>query len=236
MTRLLHSLALLLAAVLLVAAADRVARAGPLEDVDNPYHVIFATSVEVGVSVNDSIGQLNDIGGFTSADWLCTFRAYSAGLVPDWDGVTPVYRALLSTDDVDARDHVAIAGEVRNLHGDLLADDAADLWDGSLDNPVGYDEFATAITSDTEVWTGTGDNGTASSDTCDSWTNPAAAFGTFGSMDQTSKNWVADGDLGCNETARLYAVSPLYEVPEPASLALFTLSALLIIARRRRHE
>ena len=69
----------------------------------------------------------------TYADTLCSNLANAAGRGTGWT-------AVLSTDSVSAKDRITITGKIYNTHGDLIANGASDLWDGNIQNAVGYDE------------------------------------------------------------------------------------------------
>jgi hypothetical protein len=74
------------------------------------------------------------------------------------EGIT--WRAIASTDSVDARDH-AVAGAdtpVFNMHMQQVASGFDDLWDGSLSSDLAYDELGRSNGGD--VWTGSNANGT----------------------------------------------------------------------------
>jgi len=139
------------------------------------YHILFATSTVAYVTNDTSVPPPTpaEFGGIDAADWIVTYRAAFAGLVPGWNGLDLVYRSILSIDGDNAVDRLSIVGPVYNTNGDLLANDAADLWDGSLVNPVGYNEKGELIASNTQVWTGTGMFGTwASGESCGDWDIP----------------------------------------------------------------
>jgi len=90
-------------------------------------------------------------GGLAGADAECQRLASATG----FEGA---YRALLSTETVDARSRILRPAPIFNSIGQLVANDPADLWDGSLLNAVRYDEkggVGFAI-----VWTGTDSDGT----------------------------------------------------------------------------
>ena len=77
--------------------------------------------------------------GLDSADSLVTYAAWQANLLPNWNFQDNVYHAVLSTQAHNAKDRLDIEAPIYNMHGDLIATGAADLWDGTIDNPVGYD-------------------------------------------------------------------------------------------------
>ena len=75
-------------------------------------HLIFLSS-----------GQLPpNFWGIDVADGACQAFATDAGLAGDWV-------AVISDANVAVRDRVVIGGPIRNMVDELVANDAADLWD-----------------------------------------------------------------------------------------------------------
>lgn len=123
-------------------------------------HFLFTTS-----AVYDG-----NLGGLTGADAKCMERAKAAGLKGD-------YKALLSTSTVHAKDRINIRGKVFRIDGALLANNAADLWDGNLNNTLTVDEAGapTVANLNQTPWTGSTPTGLLNSErgntTCGDWTN-----------------------------------------------------------------
>ena len=89
-------LAALLALILALLAA--AATATPLT-----YQEVFVTSFTTAISTNTAVPPpFPGWGGIDAADWACTFAAYNAGRVPSWDGISPFWKAILSTNTVDS--------------------------------------------------------------------------------------------------------------------------------------
>jgi len=201
------------------------------------YHILFATSNLTRVTGDTSVPPPSptEFGGIAAADWDVTYHAAFAGLVPGWNGLDLVYRSILSIDGDNAVDRLSIVGPVYNTNGDLLANDAADLWDGSLANPVGYDEKGILIASNTQVWTGTLIIGTWSSgQSCGDWDIPLSTeFGRQGNATLSNNQWIYGGLNSCNNTARLYGLSPAITVPEPSTLFLTALGLLSVAGTLR---
>ncbi len=74
-----------------------------------------------------------------------TYAAATSGLIDDWQGVDIVYHAILSAPGNNAIDRLQISGPIYNIHGELVALDKADLWDGTIAHPIGYDEFGNQV-------------------------------------------------------------------------------------------
>ena len=86
-------------------------------------------------------------------------RGGHAGIQANSDG----FRAVASTEDVDARDNIAIynSSPIYWLGGNKVADDTADFFDGSWDdieNP--RDQHGNRISTRSRVWTGSLNDGT----------------------------------------------------------------------------
>jgi hypothetical protein len=117
---------------------------------------------------------------------------------------------------------VIVTGPLYNTNGDLLASGGAELWSSPrLNVPVGYDEFGAAITSDPLVWSGTTSSGGHNAGShCGDWNDPNTSGRAGDSLSDHS--WVSAQDIGCDEQARLYCVSPpLSFQPDPNSPAPF---------------
>ncbi|MGE0173257.1 MAG: hypothetical protein AB7T49_10740 [Oligoflexales bacterium] len=146
-----------------------------------PYnHRIFITS-----------GTFNgNLGGSASANSICQSQASNAALPGDW-------RALLSMPGRNARD-IPILGEVRNMLGQLVATDQGDLWDGNIQNSIGYDQFGAGISK--QALTGSTPSGTyAAGQTCGDYTN-MSGNGQAGSSTMTNNGWISNGAPACSTT------------------------------------
>lgn len=125
------------------------------------------------------------IDGLSGADNLCQAAANRSGLIPPG-----IYIAWLSTPATDARDRLPANafGYVLPDGVTIVADNKADLLDGSLDNSIDQTEFGATIGS-THVWTGTFASGLAAGDlvVCSGWETdnsfPSARVGDSASTD-----------------------------------------------------
>ena len=193
------------------------------------YQLIFVTSFLTAITGDQSFPPSPPLfGNRTDADWLVTSAAYNGGLLTNWDGASIVWKALLSDDpgtpQANAKDYVPITAPLYNTHGDLIASSAAQLWSGSIDNPVLYDETGTAVTSyppenrSDVVWTGTRPNGTATDNTCNNWntigTSASAEIGdcTCITYAGNTNAWIDQSVQTANMAGRLYGVSPVFAV------------------------
>jgi len=101
-----------------------------------------------------------DFGGLAGGDAICQERAEAKGLNGTWT-------AWLSDDNADAIDRIP-DGEYQLVDGTVIADDKADLTDGTLKAPINLDEFG--FPDGIQVWTGTDAEGTGTDENCNNWT------------------------------------------------------------------
>jgi hypothetical protein len=140
-----------------------------------------------------------NLGGVLGADAKCQSLADGAGL-------SGTYKAWLSSGAVSARERLThSAFPYALVTGDKVADDWADLTDGTLDHAINVDQFGNAVTSNS-VWTGTttaGDEGFLWN--CSGWYDAGPVMsGGYGRHDLSDGRWTnAQLDL-CNVSNRLY--------------------------------
>jgi hypothetical protein len=223
--------AIVLSAMVLACLASSASATGVLVDTLPPppglqpgdvYHRVFVTgnsfSVVTGASYPPDTGDLH---GLASADYQVSDAASQAGLVANWDqlGGDLPYHAILSGPD-NAKDRLSIVGPIYNMHNELIATSAADLWDGSIAHAIGYDESGSPVPAGTKVWTGTSPLGTTTLDTARNWTNPNTSA-TCGDPLVATLEWISGLDWHANLPARLYGLSgPMTVVPEPSGVVL----------------
>ncbi|MEM6331359.1 MAG: hypothetical protein AAF790_14090, partial [Planctomycetota bacterium] len=208
----IRTAACLLAAAAAVAATPALAQFGPDGQVGpgESYHIAFATSFQTRMTTDRSVPPSGNIfGGIEAASWLTTLAAAQSGLLPDWNGQDILYRAVLSDSTGNAVDTTGIQGRVYNTAGQLLATDAADFFDGQLENPIGFDEFGNAVDpGQPAFWSGVRPGGSIAFDTCGNWDLTASDLGTnAGTATQTS--WIFGPTIECvTNSARLLGISP----------------------------
>ena len=163
----------------------------------------------------------------TSAD-IADYNAHvqaaadAAPVVSTW-GLS--WTAIASTPTVDAISNTATPVSTPDIpvfliDGTKVADNYADLWDGSLASPLSRTELDTVPAVDT--WTGTDTDGTASI------VFPLGAANVrFGSSNATTGLWVSTASTSRTQMRPLYAISnTVTAVPEPSAflhLGLFGL-------------
>jgi hypothetical protein len=142
------------------------------------------------------------LGGLTGADAICQAEADGpASIVP-----AGTYLAWLSdgTDSPDTR-------FTRSAHpyllpdGTKIAEDFADLTDGSILHPIDIDSTGKSVGYGV-FWTGTNPDGTAAQSfmTCDGWVDPyAQAKGMTGSTTHTGILWSSRARDRCKRRHQL---------------------------------
>lgn len=142
-----------------------------------------------------------NVGGFDGAKARC--RAAAASSTNPFVR-TGTFTALLSTSSKSANQLTPNDGvPYYNTGGQLVANNYADLWDGTVQNTIRYDENGQDIFggSGTLVWTGTTQTG-QKADNCGDWTL-TTGNGQVGTQN-TNKDWASLAPFGCNNNARLY--------------------------------
>lgn len=135
------------------------------------------------------------MGGILGADEKCQVAAYYAGLGTNWI-------SLISDDSSNIIDRMSDGKFVR-VDGVLIADSKADLFDGTIANPINVDEHGDLVSGD--VWTGTSIYGVATPNNCNNW-GWVDSIGSLGLSTYTSGWWVGSGSGQCVAGAHLYCV------------------------------
>lgn len=151
-------------------------------------HVAFSTMTQYAPG---------DLGGLTGADAKCQERADAVQL-----GGT--YKAILSSDTEDAASRITISGPVYNTAGQLVANDAADLWDGTIAASLVYSE--TGLFWGPTVVTGSTAAGTKTGDTCSNWTSTTGTA-RYGLSSATTSDWISFNEDSCEMVRALYCIS-----------------------------
>ncbi len=175
------------------------------------------------------------LGGLAGGDAKCQAHADGASLGGTWV-------AWLSTSSVDAKDRlVEPAGVfVRAVDGTQVADDIADLIDGSIDATIARTELDGAPPS-IDVWTGTRSNGTEQAAKCSDW-SVATGNGFRGRTNLSDGRWTEENIDNCVNLLTLYCfevAGPPAAVPAAdwrgmALLVVLMLAGTIYLRRRYR--
>jgi hypothetical protein len=150
------------------------------------------------------------------ADARCQQSATAANL-------PGTYKAWMSNSAISAADRLTRATVPYALpNGTVVADNWADLVDGTLAQPISMTEYGDVIPpSSSQVWTGTNGDGSAAALSCHDWTRETeqicgyypkyfcysnALFGHVGDASRSDAAWSNAAEQACNTDARLYCV------------------------------
>ena len=155
-------------------------------------------------------GDFNGNPGLAGADAICQSRAETSGL-----GGTS-WTAWLSDSNSDAIDRIPDGDEYRLVDGTLVADDKADLTDGTLKAALDQTQYGSELKI--LAWTGTRPDGRSTGSNCNDWTStgdpnlscgPDNPCGTQGITSNTDASWTElgapfDAPQSCGSAAGLY--------------------------------
>lgn len=149
------------------------------------------------VFVTSSTSPAN-LGGVAGADAICGTRA-AAAKIPGQ------FMAWISVPGVSPNSRFTRAAiPYRLVDGTTIANNYADLTDGTLLHSINLDERGTLV-SGAWVWTGTWESGVGTLYHCQSWTSAASAdTGAIGNTDGVGRPWSAQYQDYCNGSYRLY--------------------------------
>lgn len=148
-------------------------------------------------------GYAANFGGLAGGDSICQSSAKAAGLSGRW-------RAWLSSETTSAAARLIPSTlPYRLLNGTTIANNWADLTDGSLASPWTRNEFGQVVVN-ISTWTGTNNSGqTVTGQTCNNWSQ-ITGNGAYGQSDQSSGTYwthsFITGNKACSTTLRLYCV------------------------------
>jgi len=183
------------------------------------YHVVFLTQGERNAASSD----IADYNAFVQGE------AQRTGALTETWGVD--WFAIASTSAVDAKDNIPVTtAPIYVLSDDRVADDAEDLWDGTIQVTIQTDQFGDFVPGDA-VWTGTSPDGTVFIE------GLGGAFSRVGETGNISRAWVSLANNSVDEINAFYAVSEeLTVIPVPAAVWLFgsALVGLVGVAGRRK--
>ena len=152
--------------------------------------------------------------------------------------LSTTWKAIGSTASMDARDNTgtnpsATGVPIYLLNDKLIANNNADLWDGSIDNPLNIDEQGGILPALT--WTGTISDGMAAGGQALGGLGASVAAGD---SNQADSRWAWTFSVSQENPRPYYALSGdlTAPVPIPAAFYLFgtAIAALLGVGWRRR--
>ncbi len=176
------------------------------------YRLVFVTSTERDAMSSD----IADYNAFVTA---------AANSVPELLALGTTWKAIGSTETVDARDNtgtnpgVATGVPIYTLADTRIANDNADLWDGIINVPLNRTELETVVVVPA-VWTGSLSDGTADAFN-DLWLG--GPFAQTGDMNNNVDfgGWIRNQGNSTFNEQRFYGLSgELTVVPEPPAFAL----------------
>ena len=152
-------------------------------------------------------------GGIAVYNTFVQNAANGAGVDATIRAMSGEFRAVVSTEDVDARDNTVTTGTGVPIHwldGDQAADDYADFYDDSWDSLQGKTQLGGDL-RDVLVWTGSNADGTR-----DSGNEMGSARPRSGSLYSSSLGPIAHTTAPSNTQSRhIYALSPVLTVVSP---------------------
>ena len=141
-----------------------------------------------------------DFGGLSGADALCQTAASNAGLTGSW-------KSWLSDSTTDAKDRLTDVGPWFLLDGTKIANNLADLLDGSINATISIDElgvFHPQGEPNIEAWTATDCNGFGTVDHCSDWTVMSGPLGDTGFPTAIDCAWTEGSFNLCSSPGHLY--------------------------------
>ena len=161
------------------------------------YKVGYADSSKESRVFVTSANHTGNLGGIGGGHTVCTNAANAAGIGGTW-------RAILSDGTLAAHNHVPFNwGTLKRMDGVIVASSWADLWDGSIQNPVNVTE--TLATQNKNVWTGANAFGGMTGQHNNNWTNAGSPYGRFGLSGSTAA-WLNSNEAIWSNTYGLYCV------------------------------
>jgi hypothetical protein len=148
------------------------------------------------VFVTGGTGTGDEVMSIEAANFACASRADNAGL----SGTYLAWIATSASDDPESR-FVPSSSPYYLPNGTKVADNWADLTDGTLDAAINLTE--TGGPPAAVVWTAVGSNGTASGVDCTDW-GSSSGSGTKGSTSSTTSTWTSNSTQSCSSQAALY--------------------------------
>ena len=174
--------------------------------VDDEFRLLIITSTERDATSRNIIDYNTHVADAVAAGHD-DIRAYSTD-----------FRALASTQGVDARDNTVTTGtgvDIYWLNGAKAADDYADFYDGSWDSTEVRDEDGDTYLNAPDMWTGSGNDGT---EYFSGTTSQALGASLVRYGQPSSSNLFFSASSAANTQSRgLYGLSPVFKVVDQSA-------------------
>lgn len=173
------------------------------------------TAARVFVTATNYSGNL---GGLSGADKKCQDSAYAGNLS------SGIWKAWLSDSTTSAASRLTHTGPFKLLNGTIIANNWADLTDGSLQNKINITEYNKTSDIWASAWTGTSENGLGvETANCVDWST-SGSNAVIGATYVTTGAWTnATRFMGCGQSLSLYCFEQdptLINSPTPTPLPL----------------
>jgi hypothetical protein len=217
-----------------------IAHAAPIFPFVTPgdtYQLVFVTSTFTDATSSD----IGDYNAFVQA------AADAAGIgqgstVLGVDAPNISWTAIGSTSTVNARDNALVVGQVFNLAAEVVATSFTDMWDGTLQNAIAYNEFGVGGVGPNFAYTGSFADGTRHIN-CLGCQGTGSAGVRVG-FRTSATNWITFTDSGPLTLLPIYALSevldytgtPINVIPEPSTALLLGLGLTGLAAKGRRRN
>ncbi len=145
----------------------------------------ISLSSDVGTLFVTSTSYSGNLGGLVGADSKCQARAQAAGLPGIWI-------AFLSDSNINVLDRIPDVVYKRR-DGAIIANSKSDLFDGSINVGIRFNEFANTR-GQGGVWTGSNIDGTKNNNNCNNWNSdsiePYRSVLGYNTQDDTIYHWI----------------------------------------------
>ena len=196
------------------------------------YRLVFVTSTETYGWKSPSGAPQNIADYNTFATNTATAVPKLAGLGTTWKAVVSTYNPTVNAKTNTGTDPTAngTGVPIYNLRGLRVADTNADMWDGTIQNPINWTELgagpALQYNNQYIVWTGmygkdnVADLGNSGADW--SLVTPSGGYIIVGDATATDKSWAStlgtgDPNARKSDLQPIYVMSGVLTVPEPLS-------------------
>jgi hypothetical protein len=155
-----------------------------------------------------------NFGGMAGVHDACATRAAAAGLV----GTYKAWSSDTTSDDPEST-FARSAMPYKLPNGTKVADNWADLVDGTLDAPINATETGAALTGTNVVWTHVNASGEHNGNDCGNWTNAGSGSNAdVGLASSATSTWSSNGSAACNGLYRLYCFEQANSPPTTIAL------------------